>query len=220
MKRKILIPALFAFLCASVGVAISLHGELPGGIFGAGTNASPLVADSGADFGQLVAANATGGKPGRGYTIELASAAGKPVASGVQGLPSAIDSKVSATQLLDIIAASKGKVVMINFFAAFCPPCRLEIPGLINIRERIPEDDLVIIGIALDEDLREMREFVSATAFNYPTYLGGRDVSYAFRASAIPYNIVYDRQGKIVVNEAGYVQEGQLMRFLKQLIDQ
>ena len=140
--------------------------------------------------------------------------------SASSGLPSALDASVNTVQLLDIIAANKGKVVMINFFAAFCPPCRMEIPGLINIRELLSEDDFVIIGVSMDDDLDEMREFVSATPFNYPTYFGEMEVRYAFRASAIPFNVVYDRQGRIVVNEAGYVPEGRLVRFLRQLIAQ
>ena len=163
-------------------------------------------------FAGLVLLCAFTGMPG--------ASVGKTITPAVSELPSAVDAKVTTSQLLDIIAANKGKVVMINFFASFCPPCRLEIPGLINIRNELSDDDFVILGLAMDDDLDEMREFVNSTPFNYPTYFGGMDVRYAFRASAIPYNVIYDRQGKIVVNEPGYVPEAKLIRFLRQLIDQ
>ena len=126
---------------------------------------------------------------------------------------------ITTRQLLDKVAEAEGKVVMINFFAAFCPPCRKEIPGLINIRGDLSEDDFVIIGVAVDDDLKEMREFVNDTPFNYPTYYGGAEARYAFRIDAIPYNVIYDRSGRMVVNESGYVPENRLRVFLQKLID-
>lgn len=125
---------------------------------------------------------------------------------------------INTAQLLDLVAENKGKVVMINFFAAFCPPCRKEIPGLIKIRASLSEDDFVVIGVAVDTDMKEMEEFIAKIEFNYPTYYGGPEVANAFWVNSIPHNIIYDRAGRMVVNEAGYVPEKQLRTFLENLI--
>lgn len=127
---------------------------------------------------------------------------------------------IQTSQLLDTIAEQKGKVVMVNFFAAFCPPCKREIPGLKKIREDLSPDDFFIIGIAVDTDLQEMEDFIKNTGFNYPVFYGGEEVAFSFGVSGIPHNIIYDRSGRIVVNEAGYVPENALRDFLGKLMEQ
>ena len=67
---------------------------------------------------------------------------------------------VHTYELLDELAANHGKVILVNFFAAFCGPCRREIPELIKMRKEIPEEDLLIIGIAIDQNIREADSFV------------------------------------------------------------
>lgn len=126
---------------------------------------------------------------------------------------------ITTSQLLDTIAANKGKVVMVNFFAAFCPPCKREIPGLKSIRADLSQDDFFIIGIAVDRDLQEMETFIEKTNFNYPVYYGGEEVGFSFRVSSIPHNIIYDRNGRIAVNEAGFVPEKALRNFLNGLLE-
>lgn len=126
---------------------------------------------------------------------------------------------IKTAQLLDIIAANKGKIVMVNFFAAFCPPCKREIPGLKKIREEFSPDDFFIIGIAVDTDLQEMETFIENTKFNYPVYYGGEEVGFAFGVSGIPHNVIYGRDGVVVVNEAGFVPEKALREFLNGLLE-
>ncbi|HIV66949.1 MAG TPA: TlpA family protein disulfide reductase [Candidatus Mailhella excrementigallinarum] len=126
---------------------------------------------------------------------------------------------IKTSHLLDIIAENKGKIVMVNFFAAFCPPCKREIPGLKKIREELSPDDFLLIGIAVDTDLQEMEAFIEKTEFNYPVYYGGEEVGFAFGVSGIPHNIIYDRSGRIVVNEAGFVPEKALRDFLDRLME-
>lgn len=125
---------------------------------------------------------------------------------------------ISTTRLLDSIAEARGKVVLVNFFAAFCPPCRKEIPGLIRIREEYPEEELLIIGVAVDRDLRQMEDFIARSGFNYPVFYGGEEVAYAFRVDAIPHNVLYSKEGKIVFDEAGYIPERHLRKLLDELI--
>ena len=53
---------------------------------------------------------------------------------------------------------------MLNFFATWCPPCKVEIPELVNIRKDYSKDDLVIIGLDVDEDMAPVMPFVEKTA--------------------------------------------------------
>jgi thiol-disulfide isomerase/thioredoxin len=126
---------------------------------------------------------------------------------------------ISTRQLLDKIAASRGKVVALNFFASFCPPCRLEIPGLIAVRAEFSADDLEIIGVSFDEDEESMESFIAGCRFNYPVYRGDRELAFAYRVGAIPHNVVYDRNGRIVFNEAGYVPEKNFRELLARFLE-
>ncbi len=125
---------------------------------------------------------------------------------------------IGTTPLLDLVAAARGKVVVLNFFASFCPPCRMEIPGLIKLRSQFSPDEVEIIGISVDNSLTDMDEFVRNYDFNYPVYYGGEELSYAFRVSAIPHNVVYDRRGRMVYNQAGYLAEENLTALLRDLL--
>ena len=125
---------------------------------------------------------------------------------------------IGTTALLDTIAAAKGKVVLVNFFASFCPPCRKEIPGLIQLRSDISQEELEITGVSVDHTREEMEKFITQYNFNFPVYYGGEEVAYAFRVSGIPHNIIYDRQGRMVVNEPGYIPENILLEFLQQML--
>ena len=89
-------------------------------------------------------------------------------------------SGISSEKVLDIVKANKGKLVFINFFATWCPPCREEIPELISIRKAYPADKVVIVGISLDSDRGKLESFAEAMNFNYPVYLAEPDVPARF----------------------------------------
>ena len=127
---------------------------------------------------------------------------------------------VHTYELLDELAANHGKVILVNFFAAFCGPCRREIPELIKMRKEIPEEDLLIIGIAIDQNIREADSFVRSMGMvgAYPVYYGGEELSRAYRIDAIPFNVIYNRDGHIEASEAGYVPGPEMKQFLMSLI--
>ena len=108
-------------------------------------------------------------------------------------------SGISSEKVLDIVKANKGKLVFINFFATWCPPCREEIPELISIRK------VVIVGISLDSDRGKLESFAEAMNFNYPVYLAEPDVPALFGISSIPFNLLYDKTGKLVAGGPGMV---------------
>ena len=126
--------------------------------------------------------------------------------------------EMGSGELLRRVTAAKGKVVIVNFFASWCPPCLEEIPGLINVRARYSEDKVTLYGISLDENPRQLAAFMSRTPFNYPVWKGKEELQRFFNVSSIPQLLVYDRQGKLVANHVGLVDADELGKFVDTLL--
>lgn len=154
--------------------------------------------------------------------LAVVPALAAPAAERPQGQAQAAFSlkQVTVNELLSFLAASHGKVILVNFFAEFCGPCRKEIPELMKLRKEIPEKDLLIVGVAIDENIKEAARFIKSLGIQdaYPVFYGGDEVSRAYRIDAIPFNVVYNRQGRIEASEAGYVPVSELKKFLMALI--
>lgn len=140
----------------------------------------------------------------------LALLAGAPGSAGAAGFET-----FGYKQMEDLVKANKGKIVMINFFATWCPPCREEIPSLIRIRKDIGADKLVLIGASVDEDDEALRAYAAKTKFNYPVKKAGDDLVQAVGVSGIPHMLVFNGKGEVVGNAAGLVEEGDLREFLQ-----
>lgn len=90
----------------------------------------------------------------------------------------------------------RGKVVLVNFWATWCPPCREELPDLNALAERHPTD-LVVLGIS-SESAEELRSFVARQPIKYPILVDAEtNVNLAFGIEGIPRTIIYDRNGKM-----------------------
>ncbi len=119
----------------------------------------------------------------------------------------------------DFIAEHKGKIVVVNFFATWCPPCRDEIPGLVSIAKTMSKD-VVVIGISGDEDVTKIAPFLKEMNVNYSVLLAEMDLLSFFKVYTIPHNLVYDKNGKIVANAAGFVTEDELKKFINMLLEE
>lgn len=98
----------------------------------------------------------------------------------------------------------RGKVVIVNFWATWCPPCRAEIPDLIKLQNKY-RDQVVILGISEDEGpVGEVEAFVAEQKMNYPVALTTPALRKIFRGvTALPTTFVLDRDGKIVQKHVG-----------------
>ena len=95
------------------------------------------------------------------------------------------------------LKALRGKVVLVNFWATWCPPCRKEIPDLEALYNRFKDKGLVILAIS-DEDADKVKPFVAKNAMTYPVLLDtGRKVNQLFGVESIPRTVIYDRKGKL-----------------------
>ena len=108
----------------------------------------------------------------------------------------------------------KGKVVMLNFWATWCPPCRKEMPDLETLYKQFEPQGLVILGIS-DDDPEKVREFVQKQGTTYPVLLDpGSKVNELLHIQGIPKTFVYDREGKIVAQSIDMRTRGQFLEML------
>ncbi len=93
-----------------------------------------------------------------------------------------------------------GKVVLLNFWATWCPPCREEIPALVALQKQYAAQGLVVLGISMDEGgPARVASFIKKTAINYPVVLGDEKTSTAYGGiQVLPTTFVIDRKGQIV----------------------
>ena len=113
------------------------------------------------------------------------------------------------------MADLRGKVVLVNFWATWCPPCRKEIPSLQALSARFASQGLVVIGIS-DEDAAKAGPFVRRQAMSYPILLDpGRVVNQAFAIQGIPKSFVYERSGRLVATAIDMRTERQFLAMLE-----
>ena len=110
----------------------------------------------------------------------------------------------------------RGKVVVVNFWATWCPPCRKEMPDLETLYKQFKDQGLVILAIS-DEDGSKVRPFVAEQKVTYPILLDpGRKVNELFQIEGIPKTFVYDRGGKLVAQSIDMRTRRQFLEMLAQ----
>ncbi len=108
----------------------------------------------------------------------------------------------------------RGKVVLVNFWATWCPPCRKEMPDLEKLYERFGSKGLVVLGIS-DEEAAKVEPFIRERKVSFPVLLDpGRKVNEMFVVDGIPKSFVYDRDGKLVTQSIDMRTEKQFLEML------
>jgi thiol-disulfide isomerase/thioredoxin len=116
----------------------------------------------------------------------------------------------------------RGKVIVLNFWATWCPPCREEIPLFVELQKKHPTDDLQIIGVAIDNKTAVMLYRQSA-GINYPILMGNDDTmdlvaQYGNRMASLPYSVIIDRSGSIAVRKLGAFSKLELNSLIEPLL--
>ena len=110
----------------------------------------------------------------------------------------------------------RGKVVLVNFWATWCPPCRKEMPDLDALYRRFENQGLVILGIS-DEDAGKVESFLAERPVLYPVLLDPRRmVNEEFQVDGIPKSFVYDRDGKLVAESIDMRTQRQFLQMVAQ----
>lgn len=98
-----------------------------------------------------------------------------------------------------------GKVVFIDFWASWCPPCRASIPAVEKLYEQYKDDeDFVVLGINLQEDKDTILKFMKKQKMNYPVLLSDKKVISNYKISSIPRFFIIDKNGEIYNKYVGF----------------
>ena len=112
-----------------------------------------------------------------------------------------------------------GKIVVFNFWATWCPPCRAEIPDFMKIHDAYKDKNVVVIGISLDSSLGPVKRFIRTQKLNYPVLMGDAKLVAAFgNFSAIPQTFIIDDEGRIHTQFQGLVKQEALEKKLNTLL--
>ncbi len=136
-----------------------------------------------------------------------------PVSSSFAG----VGDKASDFSLTDLngkevkLSEFAGKVVLLNFWATWCPPCRAEIPHFIELADEYAEKGLVILGVSHDQKESTVRSWLQENPVNYPVMMAQSEVSNKYQLylpqrdrGGIPFTFIIDKKGKIRHQDVGY----------------
>ncbi len=119
------------------------------------------------------------------------------------------------------LASYRGRIVVLNFWATWCEPCRKEMPDLAAIQNKYAGLGVQVIGAAGDgaEDSAKVRKFIRDHKLNFPIWVGASadDMARFGVGTVLPATVIIDREGKIVWREIGIVNAGQLKAELDKL---
>jgi len=114
------------------------------------------------------------------------------------------------------LKGQRGKVVVVNFWATWCPPCRKEMPDLETLYRQFKDQGLLILAIS-DEDAGKVRPFIAQQKVTYPILLDpGRKVNELFQIEGIPKTFVYNRDGQLVAQSIDMRTQRQFLEMLAQ----
>lgn len=116
----------------------------------------------------------------------------------------------------------RGKVIVVNFWATWCAPCREEIPIFIRLQQKYAEQGLQFVGIAIDRP-EKVAPYAAEMGMNFPVLIGGADAIELTRAlgnrvGALPYTIVLRRDGGVADQHLGVVREGAFDALISSLL--
>lgn len=140
----------------------------------------------------------------------------------------AVADRIYAARLADLgggvqpLEQWRGRVLVVNFWATWCAPCREEIPGFVRLQQRHGARGLVFVGIAIDQP-DKVAAFAREFGINYPLLIGGADTLELLRQAGnrmavLPYTVVIDRKGNVVSREPGGLKEARLEGLIEPLL--
>jgi peroxiredoxin len=162
-----------------------------------------------------------------GYALQRYLTSGTEVVSVTETINPIIGKTRPEFAMMDIegnirnIKDWDGQIVLLNFWATWCPPCLEEIPDFIEIQQDLDKRGFQIIGIAVDNE-ENVREFANEMEMNYPVLAGEMEAielsqRYGNTIGGLPFSAIIDKNGKVTHTITGELSRERLISILKQL---
>ena len=119
------------------------------------------------------------------------------------------------------LSAYKGKVVILDFWATWCPPCKIEIPNFVELYKKYQSRGFVMLGVSVDDPISTLKPFAKKFKMNYPVLIGidRDDIKAAFGPiHGFPTSFIIGRDGTICSQHTGFVPKEQFERAIKALL--
>lgn len=145
---------------------------------------------------------------------------GTTLVGDVRGVP-APDFELSSLDGRKVkLSDYRGKAVLLNFWATWCSPCKVEMPWFVDLQKKYGSDGLVILGIAMDDsDAPKIAQFASEMGVNYPVLLGTDKVSEQYgNVDYLPTSFYINRQGKIVGKGTGLLGRAEIEKNIQKAL--
>jgi thiol-disulfide isomerase/thioredoxin len=120
------------------------------------------------------------------------------------------------------LSSLKGKAVVIDFWATYCEPCKIEMPWLVQLQKKYGPQGLQIVGVAVDDaEEKDVSDFARKMGVNYPVLIGTEKVANLYGGlEGLPTNFFLDRSGKVVDHVLGLVSESVFEDNIKKSLEQ
>ena len=119
------------------------------------------------------------------------------------------------------LSAYRGKVILLDFWATWCAPCRIEIPNFVELYKKYQSQGFVVLGVSVDDPLPKLKSFAKELKMNYPVLIGldRDDVKDAFGPPpGYPTSFIIGRDGRICSQHTGFVPKEEFERKIKALL--
>ncbi|HEV8146516.1 MAG TPA: TlpA disulfide reductase family protein [Bryobacteraceae bacterium] len=128
---------------------------------------------------------------------------------------SLVDARGATVHLSDY----KGKVVLLDFWATWCHPCKVEIPWFVEFERSFKDQGFAVLGVSLDEDgWKQVTPFVERNKVNYRILMGNEEVAQLYAADSLPTTLLIDREGRIAASHVGLADRAAFEREIRALL--
>jgi peroxiredoxin len=116
------------------------------------------------------------------------------------------------------LADQRGSIILVNFWASWCPPCRAETPALVRLSRTFNSKGIKVVGVSMDDDSEAARRFVNQFQVPYPIIEANTSAAPVSAIESLPTSFLLDRKGRIANKYMGAVTESELARDVEALI--
>jgi thiol-disulfide isomerase/thioredoxin len=119
------------------------------------------------------------------------------------------------------LSGLRGKAVLLNFWATYCGPCKVEMPWFVELQKEYGPQGFQIVGVANDDASNEdIAKFAKEMGINYPILIGKDAVSDSYKVSVLPTSYFVDRDGKLIAREFGLQSRSVFVDHIKKALSQ